>query len=163
VVDFGLGGGAGAAGEGAAAVPCEQCFALAGCGQALASAVAEDATCVVEDRGQHLTVTGQLERVGDAEGAAMVGGGPSGPAFQVGQREGDDQLRGQAGVIRQLTGLEQPAAGFLERVVQSLARGAVIGAERVVRSAGCERGEHGFPDRLAGRGGCPSNRPTESA
>ena len=49
VVDFCVRGGAVAAGEGAAAVAGEECFALAGCGEAFASAIAEDAAGVVED------------------------------------------------------------------------------------------------------------------
>jgi hypothetical protein len=36
--------------------------------------------------------------------------------------------------------------------VHALSWGALVRAERVVRAAGGERGEHGLPDRLAGRG-----------
>ena len=62
-------------------------------------------------------------------------------------------------MIGQVTGLEQPAAGFFERVMQPLPRGPVIRAERVVRAAGRQRGEHGLPDRLAGRGQLPVQQP----
>jgi hypothetical protein len=89
----------GTTGEGAAAVSGEQGLALAGCGEPLASAVGEDAAGVVEDGGQHVAVCGELERLVDAQIPAVVGGGPAGSAFQVGQRQGDDQLRRQAGMI----------------------------------------------------------------
>ena len=101
--------------------------------------------------GQHLALRGEFEGVVDAEGAAVVGGGPPGPAFQVGQAHGDDQLAGQPGLIGQLAGGEEPPAGFLERVVQPLRRGPVVRAERIVGSLGGEWGEDGVPDRLTGR------------
>ena len=58
---------------------------------------------------------------------------------------------GQSGLIRQLTCREQAPAGFLERVVQPLRRGAVIRTQRVVGPLGGQRGEDGVPDRQTGR------------
>ena len=55
-------------------------------------------------------------------------------------------------MIGQATGFEESAAGFLERVVQALPRGALVRAERVIGPAAGEWGEDGLPDRLTGRG-----------
>jgi hypothetical protein len=54
-------------------------------------------------------------------------------------------------MIRQVAGGQQPAAGFLERVVQPLRRAAGVLAEGVVGPSGAQRGEDGLPDRLTGR------------
>ena len=64
----------------------------------------------------------------------MVGGRPAGPAFQVGERDGDDELAGQAGVVGQLANSEQPPAGFLEGVVEALGGGAGVFAEPIASS-----------------------------
>jgi hypothetical protein len=63
-------------------------------------------------------------------------------------------------MIGQLTGFEESAAGLFERIMQPLPWGALVRPERVVGSAGGERGQHGFPDRLTGRGQLPIEQST---
>jgi len=58
----------------------------------VAGAVGQNTAGVAEDCGQYVTVGGQSECVVDAEGAAVVGGGSPGAAFEVGQADRDDQL-----------------------------------------------------------------------
>jgi hypothetical protein len=65
------------------------CLALFGTGRRLATPGLR----------QHRAVRGQLQRLLDGEGAAVLGGGPAGPAFQVGECHGDHQLTRQARVV----------------------------------------------------------------
>jgi len=50
----------------------------------------------------------------------VVGGGLSGSPFEVGQVDGDDQLGGQPGLLRELAETEQELAGVFEGVVPPL-------------------------------------------
>jgi len=151
VVHLGAGGGFPALGERAALVAGHQGEPLRGGREPAGAAVGQDAAGLVEHHGQRLAVGGQPQRFGDADAAAVPGGGLPGPGLELLQRPGDHQGGRDPGGAGQFPGSEEPFGGVLERVVPALPGGTGVRAAAVVRASAGERFQDGFPQRVAGR------------